>query len=121
MQEKVNNVTTSEDVAKVVQEFEQIIKNKKCEIIWLTYHQGHIFQKFKEKERFVSMVSQFGVTKSTIVFEIALFKLIGNYPKIKISSLFQIPILVTVPKILKTITEICKKNASEFKQIIKIC
>ena len=29
MQEKVNNVTTSEDAAKVVQEFQQIVKNKK--------------------------------------------------------------------------------------------
>ena len=34
-QEKVSNVTTSEDAAKVVQEFEQIIKNKKSVIIWL--------------------------------------------------------------------------------------
>ena len=30
MQEKVNNVITSEDAARVVQEFEQIIKNKKA-------------------------------------------------------------------------------------------
>ena len=29
MQEKVNNVITSEDTAKVLQEFEQNIKNKK--------------------------------------------------------------------------------------------
>ena len=49
----------------------------------LTYHQGQIFQKFKEKEQFVSMVSQFGVSKSTIGFKIALFKLINNYLKIK--------------------------------------
>ena len=49
MQEKVNNVTTTEDVAKLVLEFEQIIKNGKSDIIWLTYHQGQIFQKFKEK------------------------------------------------------------------------
>ena len=59
----------------------------------MTYHQGQIFQKFKEKKkRFVSKVSQFGVSKLTIVFMIALFKLINNYPKIKklvtISSLF---------------------------------
>ena len=33
MQEKVNNVTTTEDVAKLVQEFEQIIKNGKSDII----------------------------------------------------------------------------------------
>ena len=65
MQEKVNNVTTSEDAAKIVQEFQQIVKNKKkSDITWLTYHQGQIFQKFKEKERFVSMVPQFGVSKS---------------------------------------------------------
>ena len=30
MQQKVNNVITSEDVAKVVQEFDQNIKNKKA-------------------------------------------------------------------------------------------
>ena len=50
MQKKVKSVTTSEDAAKVVQEFEQIIKNKKSDIIWLTCHQGKIFQKFEEKE-----------------------------------------------------------------------
>ena len=49
MQEKFNNVTRNEDAAKVVQEFEQIIKNKKSEIKWLNYHQGQIFHKFKEK------------------------------------------------------------------------
>ena len=29
------------------------------------------------------MVTTFGVSKSTIVFKIALFKLVTNYPKIK--------------------------------------
>ena len=38
--EKVNNVTTSEDVAKIMQEFEQFIENKKSNVIWLTYCQG---------------------------------------------------------------------------------
>ena len=32
-------------------------------------------QKFKEKRRFVSMVSKFGLSKSTIVFKIPLGKL----------------------------------------------
>ena len=35
IQEKVSIVTTSEDSMKVVEEFEQIIKNKKIGIIWL--------------------------------------------------------------------------------------
>ena len=109
--EKVNNVTTSEDVAKIMQEFEQFIENKKSNVIWLTYCQGQIFQKFKEKEWFVSMVSRLGVSKLTIVFKIALFKLINNYPKVKNSSLS----LHYFKKYLKTIREICKENASEFK------
>ena len=43
IQEKVKDVTTREDVANVVQELEQIIKNKKSDILWLTYHQRQIF------------------------------------------------------------------------------
>ena len=56
------------------------------------------------------MVAQFGVSTSMIVFKIALFKLMKNYPKVRNSSLshyFQ--------RCLKTIREICKENASEFK------
>ena len=117
MPRKNNNVTTSEDAVNVVQEFEQIIKIKKSDIIWLTCHQGQIFQKFKEKERFVSMVSQLGISKSTIVLKIALIKLINNYPKIKNSSLS----LHYFKRYMKTIREICKENASEFKQMIKTC
>ena len=55
IQEKVNNCARVEDAVKVVQEFEEIIKNKKSDIMWLVYHQGQIFKKFKEKERFVSI------------------------------------------------------------------
>ena len=88
MQQKVNTCATNgEDAVKVVQEFADIIKNKKSDIIWLVYHQGRLFQKFKEKERFVSMVLKFGANKSTIVFKIALGKLIENYLKVKNSSL----------------------------------
>ena len=50
----VNNCATDEDAVKVIQELEDIIKNKRSDIIWLDYHQGQIFQKFKEKERFAN-------------------------------------------------------------------
>ena len=84
MQERVNKCNKNEDAVKVVQEFEQIIQNKKSNIVWLAYYQGQIFQKFREKERFISdMVLKFHVSKSTIVFKIALKKLIDDFPKIK--------------------------------------
>ena len=88
-QEKAENCTANkEDGKKAIQEFEKTIKNKKSNIVWLAYYEGKIFQKFREKERFFSdMVLKFKVSKSTIMFKIALSRLIDDYPKIKYSSL----------------------------------
>ena len=89
IQEKAKNCTANkEDAAKVIKEFEEIIKNKKSEKVWLAYYQGKIFQKFREKEQIVSnMVLKFKVSESTIMFKIALGRVIDDYPKIKDSSL----------------------------------
>ena len=65
MEDRVNECITNEDAVKAVQEFEQIIQNKKSNIVWLAYSQGQIFQKFREKKRFASdMVLKFQVSKS---------------------------------------------------------
>ena len=48
---KISNCTANkEDAVKVIQEFEDIIKNKTSDIIWLAYYQSQIFKKFQEKE-----------------------------------------------------------------------
>ena len=110
-----NNCTeTEKDSAQVIPEFEEIIKNKKSDIVWLAYYQGKVFQKFKSQERFVNyMVTKFKVSKSTIVFKSALCRLIDEYPKIKNSSLS----LHYFKKHLKLIKEACKESSSKFKQI----
>ena len=89
-----------------------ITRNKKSDLVWLAYHQGKVFKKFRSKERFVNdLVSKFKVSKSTIVFKIALSRLIDDYPKVKDSSLsFQY-----FKKHLKLRKEVGKENASEFK------
>ena len=38
------------DAAKVIQEFEEIIRSNKKNILWLTYQQSIIIQTFKEKD-----------------------------------------------------------------------
>ena len=113
IEEMAKNCTESEeDAAKVIHKFEEIIKNKKKDIVWLAYYLGKIFQKFRSKERFVNdVVTKFKVSKSTIVFKIALCKLIDEYPKIKNSSLS----LHYFKKHLKLIKEVCKESASGFK------
>ena len=88
MQDKVHGCITNKDAVKALQEFEHIIQNKKSDIMQSAYYQSQIFQKFREKEQFVSdMVSKFIVIKSTIVTKIAVKKLIDDFPKIKDSSL----------------------------------
>ena len=100
-----NCTESEEDAAKIIHKLEEIIRNKKSETVWLVYHQGKIFQKFRSKVRFVSdMVSKFKVSKSTIVFKISLQKLVDDYPKIKNSPLS--------PHYFK---KVCKENASEFE------
>lgn len=86
----------------------RLLKAKKSNIVWLSYHQCHIFQRFKGREWFVSIVSKFDAIKSTIVFKVTLSKLIDNYPKIK-------KLIPVIKKHLETITEICKENANKFK------
>ena len=113
IEQMVKTCTESEeDAAEFIHKFEEIIKNKKSDIVWLAYHQGKIFQKFRSKERFVNdMVSEFKVRKSTAVFKIALSRLIDEYPNIKDSLLS----LHYFKKHLKLIKEVCKENAREFK------
>ena len=88
-QEKAESCAANkEDTEKAIQEFEKIIKNEKSDKVRLAYYEGKIFQKFREKERFFSdMVLKFKVSKWTIMFKIALSRLIDDYPKIKYSSL----------------------------------
>ena len=89
-----NFTANEEDVVKVIQEFEEIIRNKKSDIVWPDYYQGKIFQRLRSKERFAdNMVSNFKVSKSTILLKIALSRLIDDYPKNKglfaVASLFK--------------------------------
>ena len=113
LHEKAKTCTTNEEgPGKVIQEYEERIKNKKSDIVWLAYYQGKILQKFRSKERFLSdVVLKFKVSKSTIVFKFALDRLIDDYPKMKDSSLS----LLYFKNNVKLINEVFKENASEFK------
>ena len=45
-----NCTETKQDAAKIIHEFAEIIKNNKSDVVWLAYHQGKIFQKFRSKK-----------------------------------------------------------------------
>ena len=84
---EVDEVQDPKKVAKVIQEYENIIKTKKKGIVSIVYHQGKIFKKFKDREKFVKLVSQLRTHKTTIIFKINVFNLSEKYPKLLGSSI----------------------------------
>ena len=46
-----------EKAAEIIKQYEDIIKTKKKGIINVAYHQGQVFKRFKEKEKFATLVS----------------------------------------------------------------
>ena len=66
---------------------EDIIKTNKKKKTFFAYQQGKVFRKFKENNKFKSLVEQFKITKGTVVFKINIVKLVDKYPKIVIRSM----------------------------------
>ena len=66
----------------MIKRYEDIIKTKTKGIINVAYHQGQVFKRFKEKEKFAKLVSELGFHKTTIIFKINVFKLCQIYPKL---------------------------------------
>ena len=81
LNKKEKEVQKPEDAAAVIKQYEEIIRTKKRNIISIAYHQGKVLKKFKDKEKFIKLVNEFKVRKSTIIFKLNIFKLIGKYPK----------------------------------------
>ena len=60
----INEVVESEESAEVIKQCGYIIKAKKKGIISIMYYQGKVSKRFKEKEKFIRLVSQLGIHKS---------------------------------------------------------
>ena len=80
-----------------------------------------IFQRFKEKDKFTKMITEFGISRSTVSFKIVINKYkyqellisswaVNKYFKLKNSSLS--PYFL---KNMRIIEQICKEIAREFK------
>ena len=71
-----------EEAAEIIKRYEDIIKTKNKGIINVAYHQGQVFKRFKEKEKFAKLVGELGIHKTTITIRINVFKLCKKYSKL---------------------------------------
>ena len=87
LNKEAEEVQDSERAAEIIKRYEDIIKMKNKGIINVAYHQGQVFKRFKEKEKFAKLVSELGIHKTTIIFRINVFKFCKKYPKLLRSSI----------------------------------
>ena len=108
---KAEEIQESVEAAELIKQYEYIIKTQKKGIISTTYYQGKVFKRFKEKEKFIKLVSQLGTHKNTIIFNIKVFKLCERYPKLLRSSI-GLGFFKTYRKDIKTV---CRENEEDFQ------
>ena len=106
LEELIKNTSNPNDAIELIKKLDKPTKCSKNNILVWAYQQGQVFQKFKSNNKFVSAVTEFGISKTTINFKIDIVKLTENYPKMKKSciSLFY----------LKN-KNVCQEHASEFQ------
>ena len=80
LNKQAEKVQDPKEVADVTKQYEDIIRTKKKGIINIAFHQGNVFKRFKEKDKFITLVSQLNIHKTTIIFNINIYKLCEKYP-----------------------------------------
>ena len=87
LNKEAEEIQDPEKAAEIIKRYEDIIKMKNKGIINVAYHQGQVFRRFKEKEKFTKLVHELGIHKNTIIFKINVFKLCKTHPKLLKSSI----------------------------------
>ena len=111
LNKEAEEIEESERAVRIIKRYEDIIKTKKKGIISIAYYQGKVFKRFKEKEKFVKLVSELGIHKNTIIFKINVFKSCEKYPKLLRSSIN----LGFFKNYHKNIKAVCKENEEDFQ------
>ena len=108
LSKKVDN---PDDAAQLVKKIDKMIKNNKNNILMLGYHQGIIFRKFKENNKFASAATKFKISRTTINFKIDIVNFIDRHPKTRKSCIS----LFYLKNNFRLIKEVCQEHASKFQ------
>ena len=82
LNKEAEKIEDLEKAVEIIKWYEDIIKTKNKGIINVAYHQGQVFKRFKEKEKFATLVSELRIHKNIIIFRINIFKLCKKTPQI---------------------------------------
>ena len=111
IEELAINAENLDDAAELIKKMDKMIKVKKKNILMIAYQQGKIFKRFKTDNKFISAVSAFQISKTTINFKIGIIKFIDKYPKMEKSYIS----LYYLKNNFRVMKEVCQEHASEFQ------
>ena len=109
LSKEAEKVQDPEKAVEIIKWYENIIKMKNKGIINVAYYQGQVFKRFKEKEKFVKLVSELGIHKNTIIFKINVFKLCKKQSKL-LKSFIGLRFFKNYHKDIKAICEEYEKD-----------
>ena len=115
LNKEAEEVQDPERAAEIIKRYEDITKTKRRQFINIAYHQGQVFKKFKEKEKFAEIVDEFGIHKNTIIFKINVFKLCKKHLKLLKSSI-RLDFFKNYHKDIKAICEEYGKDFFNFER-----
>ena len=82
LEQLIKTTENPNDAIELVKKLDKLTKCSKNNILVWAYQQGKVFQKFKNNNKFVSVVTEFGISKTAINF-----KFIENYPKMFVKNM----------------------------------
>ena len=111
LNKEAEEIHDPEKAAEIIKRYEGIIKTEKNEIINVAFHQGQVFKRSREKEKFAKLVSELGIPKTIIILDLNVFNLCKKYPKLLKSSIS----LGFFKNYHKNIKAICEENEEGFR------
>ena len=89
----------------IIKQYKDIICTEKKKIKSIKYHQGKVFKRLKDKEKFMKLVNELEIHRGPTIFKINIVKLIDKHPKMVKSSMT----LGFLKNYYKDFKEICTK------------
>ena len=80
LNKEAEEIQDPEKEAEIIKRHKNNIKTNKKGIINVAYHQGQVMKRFKEKKKFVTLVSELGIHKTIIIFKLMFLNCVKNTP-----------------------------------------
>ena len=80
LNKEAEKIQDPKKAADIIKWYEDIIKTKNKGIINVAYHQGQVFKRFKEKEKFAKLVSELRIHKLPSFLELIFLNYVKNTP-----------------------------------------